>query len=266
MKQRAHIQKPLLGFGWAGYTASAILLAMIVAIAAGVDLRYELLKLIRAAFGDEVMTWFVLRLHTFIGAIGYSTTSIITGIGLLVALRISPYRTNTILHLASFIICVIWAIVPIQFFRLTPVETVGEIIFGKGQFGIPIAGFFLLELIGTIIVAAAAIWITRSWTVLVGFLLAIATQIVASRWLINQPTITLPDSAILFMLFDIEPYSWFTLAFDICTIGSLLLWAILERRKAFPVHACKQCGYDLAGIPTESPCPECGQKPAAATT
>lgn len=266
MKQRTRIQKPLLGFGWAGYAASVILIAMIVAIAMGVDLRYELLKLVQTTLGDEIMIQFVARLPWVLFAIGDPTISVVTGIVILVICRIAPYRIGMITQLAAFALCVAWAFVAISFHRTNPFYSIGTHIFGSPQTGYNMAGFYFLEGMGTIAAALLLIWISRSWIVFAGISLALATQVVAAFWSTGLVRGMHPDSVILFTFFDIGSYSWFSLAFDICTIGSLLLWAILERRKAFPVHACKQCGYDLAGIPTESPCPECGQKPAAATT
>lgn len=263
MKPRPRIRKPLLGFGWAGYTASAVLLALIVPVAAGVDLRYELLKLIQFTLGDEAMMFFVTRLPFPLFAIGFPTISVVTGIGVLVARRVAPYRINVLTQLFSFALCVVWAIVAVSYHASRPVVDLGTQIFGAPGRGYNMAGHHLLESSGSIAFALLIIWISRSWIVVVGLVLAFTAQLVTAYWSSNVQFGVLPEYVVAFRFFDHGAYMWFGLAFDIFTIGPLLLWAILERRKPVPASACPGCAYDLAGLAPEAPCPECGRKPAS---
>lgn len=266
MKPRARIQKPLLGFGWAGYTASAILLAVIVPIVVGVDLRYELLKLIRAAFGDEAMMWFVTRLPFLLFAIAGPTISVTTGVAVLIAARIAPYRISLVMQAFVFTLCVAWVLITVAYFRTPWFERVGSYFFETTQFTLYLSGYNILSIIGTVVASVLIVWITRSWIVAIGFLLAVSAQFIEATWSLKSMMGTLPEPMMLFTLFERGAYSVFSLAFDIFTFGPLILWAVGERRKSFPSHACQSCGYDLDGIATTAVCPECGQKQAAATT
>lgn len=262
MKHRPRIHKPILGFGWAGYTASAVLLALIIPLAAGVDLRYELLKLIQLSLGDEAMMFFVSRLAFAEFAISDPTISVITGTTVLVAARVAPYRINPAYPVLVFLLCVAWAFVTVAYFRAKPIVWLGDSILGASQIGLNFSGYLILSIIGTIFAGLLLVWISRSWIVAIGFLLALCAQYVCASWLMGTTMGNLPEPLILFKLFGRGDYSVFSLAFDIFTIGPLLLWAILERRKPAPVRACQGCAYDLAGIPEGAPCPECGRKPA----
>jgi len=266
MKERTRIQKPLLGFGWAGYAASVVLLALIVPIAVGVDLRYELLKLIRAAFGDQAMMWFVTRLPFALFTISDPTISVTTGVAVLIAARITPYRISLVNQAFVLLLCFAWVFISVAYFRTPWVERVGSYFFETPQFNLYLSGYNILSIIGTVVASALIVWITRSWIVAIGFLLAASAQFVEATWSLKSMAGTLPERMILFTLFEGGAYSVFSLAFDMFIFGPLILWAVRERRKSFPPHACQSCGYSLVGIPFESPCPECGQKPAVATT
>lgn len=263
MKPRPRIHKPLLGFGWAGYLASAVLLALIIPVAAGVDLRYELLKLIQFTLGDEAMMFFVSRLAFAEFAITDPTISVITGTTVLIAARVAPYRSNPAYQLFVFLLCIAWAFITVAYFRTKPIAWLGDSILGASQVGLNFSGYHILSIIGTIFAGLLLVWISRSWMVAIGYLLALSAQFVSASWSISTLMGTLPEPLILFKLFGRGDYSVFSLAFDIFTIGPLLLWAILERRKPAPDRACPGCAYDLAGIPEGAPCPECGKKPAS---
>ena len=266
MKYRPRIYKPLIGLSWAGYAASAVLLALIIPVAAGVDLRYELLKLVQLVLGDDVMTRFVVTLPFATFAISSPTISVITGVGVLVACRVAPYRIGILVQLFAFVYCMVWALVVVSYHASAPVLKAGTEIFGAPTRGYNMAGHYLLESIGILLLALILVWISRSWIVVVGIVLAFTAQLITAYWSTSVQFGVLPESVILFKFFDIGAYSWFGLAFDVFTIGPLILWAIRERRKPFPPHTCQSCGYDLEGIAATTACPECGQKPAAATT
>ena len=111
MKPRKREQSPLIGFGLAGYIAAAVLIAIIVSMAMGVDLQYQLLRLITATFGVDVMIDFVVKLFGPWFAIFGPTISVLTGVFGLLAFQISPYRLRLVNQLAWFSLCVVFPFV-----------------------------------------------------------------------------------------------------------------------------------------------------------
>jgi hypothetical protein len=256
---RKRSKDPLLGFGWAGYTCATLLLAIILAIIAGIDLRYELMRLIQAMLGDAAMMLFVVRLPFALFGICSPTTSIVTGVAILLTFKIAPYRFNLFVQYGVFLLCTGWFLIAVTYFRI-----VDRAVFGPSQNGLfSMSGYYLLEITGAVIVGLIMVFLTRSRIVALAWLLASAAAVTEAVWITNSGALGYPNSTVLFTIFDIGQYTWFSLAFDVLTMGALLLWAILEHRKIDPDQMCLSCGYDLAGLTSDAACPECGLKQAA---
>ncbi len=53
---------------------------------------------------------------------------------------------------------------------------------------------------------------------------------------------------------------WFPALFAAIPTGLLFTRDALARRRLFMQGRCPSCSFDLAGLPHNSPCPECGKK------
>lgn len=230
-----------------------MLIALIAALVVGVEIRYELLKLILASLGVDAMMFFVRHLPFAVFAIVGASISVTTGIAVLIAFKVAPYRFNPPLQLVLFLLCAGWFLVPIRTYRV-----VEQALFGSSNY----SGLHLMEIVGTVLIGSVVFYLTRSK--LVGAMWALAVAIASTKeiWIVNtgrEP----PGTVVLFWVFDFVAYTSYSLAFDLLTMGSLMLWAILERRKILPAQMCHSCEYDLAGLSGDAACPECGHKEGA---
>lgn len=111
MAIRKQFKNPLLGFGWAGYLCAAILFVLIAALVAGVELRYELLKIMPSSFGVDGMMFFVRRLPFLGFSIFGLSVSVVTGAAILFAFKVAPYRVRPLFQVLVFLLCTSWFVV-----------------------------------------------------------------------------------------------------------------------------------------------------------
>ncbi len=254
MRKRKHIKDPLLGFGWVGCVSAVILIALVVAMFAGVELRYELMKLVVSAFGVDSMMLFVIRLPYLGFSIFGISVSIVTGASVLLAMKIAPYRFRSSIQLLIFVLCTFWFVVALE----------GNLALGRARFGFNFYRFQLLEVLGVALTAVVLVFLTRCKLVAVLWGLAVVLTLFNAVW-IHKTNDFPPGDVVIFYAFDMFEYTSFSLVFDLLTMGSLLVWAVLGRRKVLPEHMCESCGYDLAGLEDVTACPECGGSTCAST-
>jgi len=249
MRKKKHNKDPLFGFGWAGCVSGVILIALVSAIVAGVELRYELMKLVVSTLGVDAMMYFVHRLPFLGFAIFGQALSIPTGIAVLIAFKLLPYRIHWLIQLVLFLVCSFWFLVVLEVY----------LVFTRTGFFDDYLSNQLLEVFGIVFVGGVVVFLTRSRVVLVLWGMAALLVFVNALWYSNYGESPLV-SVILFYPFDSYFYTSLSLVFDLLTIGSLLVWAVLERRKVLTEHMCESCGYDLIGLEDVTACPECGEK------
>ena len=255
MKPRRRIHKPLLGFGPAGYVLAAIFLALLIPSLAGVDMQYETQKLITVLFGADAM----MRATAY-GQIFYLQQfdmgiNLITACAGLVAFKIAPSRIKRRNQLAWFCLSALW-IAPTLILYNAIVQVYGHSTIHSG-----LKSIYLTMSLGTLGVTVAGLfagYITRSKIVSIGWAIALVLNLLQIGQLytgfytwFDWPLISLGSFWI----------STSFIFFYLCSSGSLLLWAILERRKPIPESLCHNCDYDLAGLAPSAPCPECGKAP-----
>lgn len=253
MSVRKRIKDPLVGFGWAGSVSSAVLVALIVAVLVDVEIRYELLKLILFVFGLDAMVYFVNRLHFLAFNLFGVTVSAITALAALIAFNVAPFRVSLLWQIVVAFVCSIWFLVSIESSIF-----VGRNMAGQSWNFPMISVFYISEVVGTVLAGLLILYLTRSRFVAAMWGLAVVAAILRYVLILDFGK-TLVDAPSLFYVFDYYEYSVLSLVFDVLTMGSLILWAVLERRKAVPELMCQSCGYDLVGIQGDACCPECGQ-------
>ena len=263
--------KPLWKFGWAGYCASAILGALVLALACGVDVRFWIFSKVTSLLGIKALYWFVGSWLTsngiydfpFISAnLGWRGApfmrfSLVTMCLVLVALQVHPRRTR---------IC-----------RWIPVVAMGVLVpgltYSVTRWFIPHYGsstpaspteieraFTKWQCASGLLSIAVVALATRS--VLNG--LVTAGFVAGGTWLSLEAdrASAIPPLAPLFT--RVHPtMSWFiqlSWAWNPLLFAWLLVWAIRARRAVHPEYACQKCGYDVRRSPP-GPCPECGAMP-----
>ncbi len=257
MNPRQRAIKPLLGFGPAGYILVAIFLALLIPTLMGIDLRYELQKLIIYIFGADAMlsaTAYTMLFSTTVFGMGINLITACVG---LVAFNIAPFRIKRQNQLAWFCLCAFW---------IAPTLILNNIIvhiFGHSTIYSGFTSIYLTMSLGTLGVLVAggfAVYITRSKIVAISWATALVLDLLPIAMFYSSGFYALFDWPLIIPgNFGISTVEIF---FYLCSSGSLLTWAIIERRKpAPPSNPCPNCAYDLAGLPQNIPCPECGQTP-----
>ncbi len=263
MKPRQRAIKPLLGFGPAGYVLLIIFLALLIPTVVGVDLQYQFHKLTAYLFGNDAIFWLAVAARRVWIPMVQAKVSLLTAAAGLIAFHIAPYRIKPSTHIIWFVTCSFWSLAAHilydpslhQFSRMYVNSTKHLMTFG-----------WLMAAPGMltmVICTAYAARISRSKIVTTSWSAALLLMIV---WNIIRMTPMQYLSAFTLFRHTFFQYEHFRitplwLLFFILTSSSLLIWAIIERRKPVPESLCRSCLYDLAGLPKNSPCPECGNTP-----
>lgn len=238
--------KPLLGFGWAGWLASAVWLGVIVCLALGVDLQFQLMHAIYLIGDWPLLYWFVPRpFHSLSMGLVDPVFGFVPLAGLLVAARICHRRISAWLQWLAVAIALVGAAAWFDCLRFLSSVT-GTL---SDNFSAGYQAF-------TLLVASAFAWaMTRSHRVTVAFALTLPLPF-ARQYALNHGWATLN-----FHVRGVVDWSyWFDQpVFVFLTIVVPIRWAIVDRRRSrLFLNQCVACGYPRDGLDINSSCPECG--------
>lgn len=216
---------------------------MLAAMAWGVDLRFQLQKLIMP-LGWGVQSWFAgellpsLRFGAELLAAGP-----ITLCWMLIALHVSPIRWRGATYATLAVLC---AALPWCWWK-----SCGAMMAAKFTFGglLPTApwvnGVFAMNGVLSYVLVLGALWAaTGSWRIALAMLGAAVVLI-------------MPSGHIMFTRLTGGQMLAYVVGVNAALCSMLMWWGVRARRRAWPAHVCKGCGYDLRGI-CAAVCPECG--------
>lgn len=233
----------LWGWSWRGWVALAVLGAMLVAMARGVDLRFQLQKMIMP-LGWGVQSWFAGRFlsdqYWIAWGAGFGLISLCW---MLAALHSGPVRWRGWAYagLAA------WAVAGpmVRFTLFSAMTSPGAWLARLVPNGSWPNGAFAISCAITHVPAVGLVWAaTRSWRLAAALLLASIVLIV-------------PTGHFSFTKFSNEQSMLVAAGTNLVLAAIAFGWAIAARRRAWPAHVCRGCGYDLRGIRADV-CPECG--------
>lgn len=233
------VRRPILGFGWGGAAAAAVLFALAWAHLSGADLRSQLMRAILELGGIQAVYDFVifgLIAHHF--AAMSAVFSLVSLCVLLPGMHLDPrpgFARRACLVGA-------WAVLaPVLWYRHLSGHLPFDPLFGMLAKG---PGAAVL----TTALTAAVLWLaTRSlWVV------GLAVGGAALSLSMDDLPLQLP------LMRDYSHTATWNAAMGV----ALVVVARRRRARCFAEGACHACGYDLAGLPHPG-CPECGADQAA---
>lgn len=234
----------LWGWSWRGWIALAVLGAILVAMARGVDLRFQLQKLIMP-LGWGVQAWFVgeflpsLRFGAEMGAVGP-----VTYCWMLLALHVSPIRGRGTIYA---VLGMLSTALPWCWWKATAAMMAAKFTFGGLLPTAPwVNGGFAMNGVLSYVPVLGVLWAaTGSWRLALAMMGAAAALI-------------MPSGHIMFTRLTSGQMLVYVVGVNAVLCSMLMWWGVRARRRVWPAHVCRGCGYDLRGIPGDV-CPECGQ-------
>jgi len=236
--------KPLLGFGPAGWALLAVAASLLVVLITGYDLRFQVLHLVQYMYGDRAMYDFVIYIIIFHGFNSCQAPpgiefGLISLCGLLIAMQVDPRPMGVVRWLLA---CALGVGIP-------PLIPYAHKVAQGTPFLAGGAGLSWAEVhaVVSLLASLSLAWIMRSWIVLGGAAVLFTTsaiigtgQFSGSGWANSMGV-------------ELLMWLWNPLLFAL-----LMFVAVRARLRLWPEYACQTCGYDLRGI-TAGVCPECGE-------
>lgn len=241
----ASTSKPLWRMGPIGWASSAIGIGLLIALRSGFDPLIVLLRGLHAVGDWPFMYWFVSRPWA---SMAYSVFDPVLGVfplaGVIIATRIDPRPVARIPQVLLFVVGLIGS------GGLISVASLTRQWFGmSADWSVP--SFHMLTLA---IGAGCTWWLFRSRVITLAFAASAGLP-----WL----HLALDKNGLMGWI-QVRPNFAYSIGVD---FGALMIltcvvpigWAIWYRRLPRGDHACRSCGYALAGLRDGDPCPECGE-------
>ncbi len=240
------VEKPLLGFGPAGWVLTPIAIAIAACWYLGIDLRNKLFWLITDTLGVDALYWVVSRWLPWAWfQLSEPVFSPICVAYILVLCHLSPRRVAWWKYGLLGAWCVLVPALAVPAYRVLP---------GMSTSGWAAALLGAADLIGT----GAMLWlVVGRWRILsvalIGMVLGRASWVVLTEAAATNGL----------MLTVTRELYWGSLLLYHASIAGSLLWWVSDSRRARrrSATACPACGYELAGLPAGGDgiqCPECG--------
>lgn len=234
----------LWGWSWRGWIALVVLGVMLAAMARGVDLRFQMQKLIMP-LGWGAQSWFVagflpsLRFGSEMGAVGPVTLC-----WMLIVLHLSPIRGRGWAYAAVTILSVAlpWCWWKASGVMMSMPASGGRVLPIAPWVNGPFALNAVLSYVPVLGVLFAA---TRSWRLV---LLMMGAAVV----------LIMPTGHVRFTRLSSGQSLAYTIGVNLVMCSMLAWWGVKARRRMWPEYMCQGCGYDLRGILADV-CPECGK-------
>lgn len=222
--------------------------AMLVAMARGVDLRFEIQRVIMP-LGWGAQAWFAgellpaLRFGAELRAAGP-----ITLCWMLLALHVAPIRRRGATYVALALLC---AALPWCWWKACAAMMAAKFTFGGVLPTAPwVNGVFAMNAVLSYLPVIGVVWAaTKSWR--------LALAMMAAALVLIMPT-----GHIRFTQLSFEWMIAYTSGVNGVLCSMMVWWGVRARRRTRPDYVCRGCGYDLRGIVAKV-CPECG-KPLSA--
>lgn len=238
-------------FGWLGWTALAVFLAILVPTLLGVDLRYQLLGLIQRGMSNDAMYRFVTGPLVWYGLDftqpGISPFSLCYILILLYfwPRRVPAWAWAAVIFWAFFNPALAWSSIPRKLLGMTTFPYTPS---ASAQLLLVTAASRVVE----VLVLAR---VTRSWVASVPLACATAAIVTSIGMIYFGGPFASPP------MLDLVGYR----GWHIAAVVPVGIWIWREHRKLRP--GCPGCGYNLDGL-TAMLCPECGAslQPSAPTT
>ncbi|MEL6497350.1 MAG: hypothetical protein AAF937_09280 [Planctomycetota bacterium] len=253
------VHKPIWGFGWLGWSGTALLLAIILALLIGIDIQHTFIRAMHSTLGIEATLTYVARVQTFtwFGILG-CTANVIVLASIAIGWRLASRRIPRWAWATVSVVCVSSAMLA---FELSGSSVVRPLRTRMQLSGYEANLLIHLSMLGMLAIFVLALQRTRTG---------------AALWL---AAILVAGTDTILTINDVAPPAWYLsrrppTGFVYVEIGllpsimQLLVFAAMLHigisSRGTPVEGCcASCGYDRIGLAQNAPCPECAAAPEA---